>query len=306
MKKLRSAVVGVGYLGSFHAQKYKNNHRAELVAVCDLYKDQADKVARELQVKSYYQPKDLIGLVDAVTIATTTRSHYDVAAFFLENGVHVNVEKPITSSLEDGEKLVTLAKAKGLKLAVGQIERFNPVFEYLKFHVKTPKFIELRRLGPFKGRGADVSVLHDLMIHDLDILFAFGVGELVDFKISGRSYLSRTPDWASAWLKFSSGVEATVVSSRVNPQAERNIKIFEENVVWHGNFSNFEVEKVYLSEGAEVPMGVDKQTLSRVDALQVETDRFIEAILDDKQCAVSGEEGLKNLKVVETLLAAIR
>src|SRR5690606_23223629 len=139
---------------------------------------QADKIAAELGVKSFHRPEDLIGQVDLVTVAASTLSHYDVAKTFLENGVHVNVEKPITATVPQAEELIALAQKKNLKLAVGHIERFNPSVNELRKHIKNPRTIELIRTAPYKARGADVSVLHDLMIHDMDLLFWLSGSEI--------------------------------------------------------------------------------------------------------------------------------
>ena len=152
-------MVGVGYLGRFHAQKYKAlTEEAELIGVCDASPERAKVVATELGVSAIDDYRSLAGKVDAVTVASTTRTHYEIAKFFLENGVHVNVEKPMTVTIAEAEELVRLSKSKNLKLQVGHVERFNPALQAAQEKLNKPLFIECHRLAPFKGRGADVNV----------------------------------------------------------------------------------------------------------------------------------------------------
>lgn len=177
MSQLRCAVVGVGYLGRFHAQKYKAlsespSRNVQMLGVCDASFDRAQTVAAELGVTAFADYRELVGKVDAVTVASTTKTHYEIAKFFLQNGVHVNVEKPMTVTIGEAEELVALANAKNLKLQVGHVERFNPALQAARQKLQTPLFIECHRLAPFKPRGVDVDVVLDLMIHDLDVILS--------------------------------------------------------------------------------------------------------------------------------------
>ncbi len=200
MSKLRAAVVGVGYLGNFHAQKYKTlsqkeEMNLEFVGVCDLSASQVEKAAGELGVQAFLKPEMLVGKVDAVTISTITPTHYELTKFFLENKIHVNVEKPLCLKSSEAEYLVKLAKINGLVLCVGHSERFNPVFSELKTVIPRPRFLEFNRYAPFKLRGSDVSVLHDLMIHDLDLMLAMDSSPSRLVSAQAGKIATKTYDW---------------------------------------------------------------------------------------------------------------
>lgn len=299
-KKLRGAVIGVGYLGTFHAQKYKNNPNVELIGVCDAFPAQADKVAAELGVKSFHRPEDLIGQVDLVTIAASTLSHFEVAKMFLQNGVHVNVEKPITATVPQAEELVALAQKNNLKLAVGHIERFNPSVNEMKKHIKNPKTIELVRTAPYKTRGADVSVLHDLMIHDMDLLFWLSGSEVESIIASGTTLVSQELDTCSASFKMKNGVQGIITVSRVATNPQRSVRIVQDDCTMFGNTGIHEIEKVEKGDGTpEQLTKVTKWTVNKEDALQKETDAFIDCVLNNTTPVVTGLDGLKALKAIE-------
>jgi Predicted dehydrogenases and related proteins len=304
-KKLRGAVVGVGYLGNFHAQKYKNNPNVELVGVCDAFPEQADKIAAALGVKAFHNPKDLLGNVDLVTIAASTQSHYEVAKLFLQNGVHVNVEKPITATVPQAEELIALAKAKNLKLAVGHIERFNPSVLELRQHIKNPTTIELIRTAPYKARGADVSVLHDLMIHDMDLLYWLSGSEVESVIASGAKIVSKELDTCTASFKMKNGVNGIITVSRVSTNPARSIRVVQPDCTLFANTGIHELEKVEPAPGTPELVKATKWTVEKADALQKETDSFIDAVLNNKETAVTGLDGLKALKAIEDVIAMI-
>lgn len=298
-KKLRGAVVGVGYLGNFHAQKYKNNPNVELVGVCDHFPAQADKIAAELGVKSFHKPEDLIGEVDLVTIAASTLSHFELAKMFLQNGVHVNVEKPITATVPQAEELVALAKQKNLKLAVGHIERFNPSVLELKKNLKNPKVIELTRMATYKTRGADVSVLHDLMIHDIDMLFFLADSEIESMIGTGTKLVSKELDTASVTFKMKNGIVGIINVSRVSSGMQRSVRVLESDCTYFALTGTHEFEKVEKGAGGDELVKITKWTVNKEDALQKETDAFIDAVLNNKNPVVTGLDGLKALKAIE-------
>ncbi|MGZ3772639.1 MAG: Gfo/Idh/MocA family protein [Pseudobdellovibrionaceae bacterium] len=306
-KKLRAAVVGVGYLGNFHAQKYKNNPTVELVGVCDHFPAQADKIAAELGVKSFHHPQDLIGHVDLVTIAASTLSHFEVAKLFLQNGVHVNVEKPITATVPQAEELVELAAKNNLQLAVGHIERFNPSVNELKKHLKQPKMIELTRMAPYKTRGADVSVLHDLMIHDIDLLFWLTGSEIESMVASGTKLVSNELDTASVSFKMKNGIHGIINVSRVSTGTQRTIRVLQDDCTLFANTGTHELEKVEKGSGTpEELVKVTKWTVEKADALQKETDAFIACVLNKTVPVVTGLDGLKALKAIEDVQRMIK
>lgn len=301
MSKLRGAVVGVGYLGNFHAQKYKNNPDVELVGVCDHFPAQADKIAAELGVKSFHRPQDLIGQVDMVTIAASTLSHFELAKTFLENGIHVNVEKPITATVPQAEELVSIADKKNLKLAVGHIERFNPAVNDLQKHLKNPKFMELTRMAPYKSRGADVSVLHDLAIHDMDLLFWLSGSEIESMTASGTKLVSKELDTASISFKMKSGLHAVINVSRVSPVAQRSIRVLQDDCTLFAQTGTLEIEKVVPGPGGDELVKVSKWNVEKADALQRETDAFVDCVKNNKKPVVTGVDGLKALKAIEEI-----
>jgi predicted dehydrogenase len=305
--KLRAAVVGVGYLGNFHAQKYRNNPHVELVGVCDHSPAQADRVAAELGVSSVHRAQDLIGQVDMVTIAASTLSHYELAKMFLESGVHVNVEKPITATLPQAQELIALAKKNDLKLAVGHIERFNPTIREVRKLMDKPEIIELTRVGPYKARGADVSVLHDLMIHDMDLLYWLSGSEIDSMMTGGIKLISSELDTGTVSFRMKNGVLGLIHVSRVSPVALRSLKVTQNNKIITANTGMGEIEIIEPGSNRETdPIKVNKITVAKEDALQKETDAFIEAVRNNQECAVTGLDGFKALQAVEDVLAQIQ
>lgn len=301
-KKLRGAVVGVGYLGTFHAQKYNNNPDVDLIGVCDHSPAQADKVAADLKTRSFHRPQDLLGQVDLVTVAASTLSHYEIAKMFLQNGVHVNVEKPITATVEQGEELVVLAEKNKLKLAVGQIERFNPSVIEVKKHLHQPSTIELIRTATYKSRGADVSVLHDLMIHDMDMMFWLAGSEIESMTASGTRLISQELDTASVSMKMKNGIHGLITVSRVASVGQRSVRVAQKGSTLFANTGIHELEKVEPGSGAPDDLvKITKWTVGKEDALQKETDAFVSAVLHDKPLAVTGLDGLKALKAIEDI-----
>ncbi len=310
MAKLRAAVVGVGYLGTFHAQKYKAlsqkmEMNLDLVGVCDLGKSQADKVAGDLGVQAFYKPDQLIGKVDAVSIATITPTHYELAKFFLENGIHVNVEKPICLKTSEADELVALAKTKGLTLCVGHSERFNPAFNQLKSVLHRPRFIELNRYAPFKLRGSDVSVLHDLMIHDLDLMLALDSTKPRLVSAQAGKLVTKTYDWCSASFEFESGLRAQVNCSRMAKEMTRAIRAVDEKNIWIANLQTGEVEQTKVVDNNENPVAFDVKSVGRGDNLLTETESFVQTIHGQSVVHVSGEDGKRALRLVEEIMSFV-
>jgi predicted dehydrogenase len=301
-KALRTAVVGVGYLGSFHAQKHKSlseglyQGRVKFVGVYDARNETAKEVAGKLGVHAFGSVQEMIGQVDAVTISSITPAHFELAKQFLSSGVHVNIEKPMTVLVEEAEQLIALAHKNNLVLSVGHSERFSTLFAKLKSVITKPKYVELIRHAPFKTRGSDVSVLLDLAIHDVDLAFALcrdsGRDEAKIENVTGAKMASQTLDWANFDMRFKSGVTAHVSVSRVATEVQRLIRVYEDKVCWTANFQTLQL--VASMEGVlESPISVEK-----CDNLLNETEAFFAAILDNKPIAVTGLDGLKALQAV--------
>lgn len=305
MKKLRTAVVGVGYLGRFHAQKHAASEHSDLIAVVDSNEARAKEVAEELGCTWFRDASELIGKVDAVSIAAVTQMHYDLAKLFLENNIHVLVEKPITADSSQGQELCELAKKNSLKLQVGHIERFNPALQSVKEKLRAkPLFIEVHRLAPFKPRATDVDVVLDLMIHDLDVILSLVDSPVKEVKAVGVPVLTKAVDIANARLEFESGTICNLTASRVSQSAQRKFRVFQEAQYLSIDFGNGEVglstKKEPENEGS---LAIDHETwnLEKEDALFLETESFFKAILQDKEVEVSGEDGLEALALAEKI-----
>lgn len=306
MSRLRCAVVGVGYLGRFHAQKYKQIEDAELIGVCDASPERAKVVADELGVPVFNDYKELIGKVDAVTIASTTRTHYEIAKFFLQNGVHVNVEKPMTVTIEEAQELVTLSKSKNLKLQVGHVERFNPALQAAQEKLATPLFIECHRLAPFKPRGVDVDVVLDLMIHDIDVIMSLVKSPVKSVSAVGTPVLTKVVDIANARIEFESGTVANITASRVSQTATRKFRVFQQQQYLSIDFGAGEVSLTtkkgdWPTSGEitmdHVPLDFEQWSLEKGDALLAETKAFVTAVRTGGNVVVSGDDGLNAMRV---------
>lgn len=310
MKKVRAGVVGVGYLGRFHAQKYKAIDQAELIGVYDADQDRAMAVAAELGVQSFKTIEDLIKNVDAATVATTTSSHFQICEKLLGSGIHVHVEKPITVTSLEGKKLCDIAAAKGLKLQVGHVERFNPVMVAVKEKLRKPLFIECHRLAPFKPRGADVNVVLDLMIHDLDMILHLVGSRPVKVDAVGTPVITSTTDICNARIQFESGTVANVTASRVSLNAQRKFRVFQESQYLSLDFGSGEVRlmtKMGESKPGELPrIENENWNLEKSDALLAETQSFVHAIRTDSTVEVTGLDGVRALELAETIVDLVK
>lgn len=297
--KLKMAVVGVGYLGRFHAQKVKGNPHAELVGVSDRSLQQAEKVAQELGVKCFNDYKELAGHVDAVTVASSTMAHYEIAKYFLSQGVAVNVEKPMTFRIHESEELVNLAREKGVVLSVGHVERFNPVIVEARKHCENPAMIELTRVGPFKERGADVNVLYDLMIHDIDLALWMGGAEIKEVHGIGGCLVSKELDWCEVQITLQNGVQAFIKVSRVSPTSERRLSLYQRDKIVMADTQSLKLELLFQSKVPGEFLKSEVLPFEKFDALQLETNAFIDAVIGKHHPVVSGVDGLNALKAIE-------
>jgi predicted dehydrogenase len=310
MKKVRAAVAGVGYLGRFHAQKYKAINQVDLVGVFDANPTRAQEVAKELSVPVFQSLQDMVGKVDIVTVAATTSAHYEICKFLLSNKIHVNVEKPITTTSQQGEELCAIAKKNNLKLQVGHVERFNPALKAAHSKLKTPLFIECHRLAPFKPRGVDVNVVLDLMIHDLDMILHLVQSKPVKVDAIGTPVITKTFDIANARIEFASGAVANVTSSRVSLQAQRKFRVFQDSQYLSLDFGTGEIRLMtktgeWSSPEAPPPIESESWNLEKSDALLAETEAFVDSVINNKPCVVTGEDGINALRLAEQIVSAI-
>ena len=308
MTKLRAAVVGVGYLGRFHAQKYRALDDVELVGVCDLDAAAGRAVADSVATRYYADYRELAGRVDAVTIAASTAAHFTLAKFFLEQGVHVLVEKPMTRTSREAAELNDIAERRGLKLQVGHVERFNTALLSAREGLTAVRFIECHRLAPFKGRGADVNVVLDLMIHDLDVILSLVGAKPVNVSAVGIPVLTDDVDIANARIEFANSAIANVTASRTSTSAQRMVRVFQPNQYVAIDFGGGEVRRITRTGAPNEGMAALKSeswNLEKGDALLAETRSFVDAILEDKPCEVSGADGFAALALAEQIVAEI-
>jgi predicted dehydrogenase len=305
MKKIRTAVIGVGYLGRFHAQKYADLPDCELVGVVDQNERARTAVATELNVPAHADHRDLIGSVDAVSVVTHTPSHFAIAADFLRAGVHVLVEKPITETVAQAQELITLARAAGRVLQVGHLERFNAVILAAESQLKNPKFLECHRLAPFRERGTDVNVVLDLMIHDIDIVQSIVHSPLASIDAVGTPVFSEEIDIANARLRFANGCVANVTASRVSLKTERKLRIFQDDA-----YISMDLQQKVLSvirkrppdaPPGPLPVTIEEQNLEQGDALRAEIESFLGCVRSGNRPVVSGEDGLLALQTASRI-----
>ena len=314
MKKnsiVRIGIIGVGHLGKFHVQQYQTIHNVECVGVFDIDIECVDVVSKNYNVKSYDNLDDLLSRCDAVSICTPTSTHYSVAKQALNLGCHVFIEKPITTNIDEAEKLILLSNNNNKLIQVGHIERFNPAFCAFNKENISPEFIESHRLAPFNIRGTDVDVILDLMIHDIDILLQIIKSDINQINASGVSVLSNTIDMANTRIEFANGCVANLTASRISQKQLRKFRIFEKKIYTNIDFLNPCVETYMLSnkqpkkDGAYIVVNetsekfilYDKPNIVPHNALKVELEAFVKSINDCINPVVSAIDGLAALKV---------
>lgn len=304
------AVIGSGYLGRFHAQKYRANADVELIAVCDNDQKCADKVAAELGVKAYYNYHDLLGKVDAVSIVVPTKLHYQVAKLFLENGVHILLEKPMTTTVAEADELIKIATNKQIILQIGHLERFNPALIALQNQITKPLFIDTHRLSPFNPRGADVNVILDLMIHDIDIIQGLLNSPIAKIDTLGIPVLTDKIDICNARLRFENGCVANVSASRVSSKSERKMRIFQKNNYIAVDFqaktlATYHNNNTQNTTPDQASIVSEVNNFANTDALNDEITAFINSIKTNAAPIVSGVEGRAALFTALTIIDKI-
>lgn len=310
MKKLRVGVVGVGYLGKFHAEKYAQMDTVDLVGVVDVDGEQARRVAEVIGTNAYTDYRDLFGKVDAVSVVTPTCAHFEVSRAFLEKDVDVLVEKPITSTLAEASELVEFAESRGLIIQVGHLERFNPAVIALQDIVTVPRFIESHRLSIFKPRGIDVSVVLDLMIHDIDIILNFVKSEVTEIRAAGIAVITDEVDIANARLEFANGCVANVTASRISAKNERKFRMFQRDGYISVDFANHGITVIRQNgksrEGVIPGMEMQQMSFEKGDALAAEIRAFVTSATTRTVPEVSGQVGRDALKIVLHIMDQIK
>ncbi|MBI9075590.1 MAG: Gfo/Idh/MocA family oxidoreductase [Desulfatibacillum sp.] len=308
MNKLRTAVIGVGYLGKFHAQKYAAHQDAELVGVVDTDRKAADQVARDCGTQAFYDYRDLFGKVDAVSVAVPTAHHFQISKEFLENEADVLIEKPMTNTLDEADTLIELGESRGLIIQVGHLERFNPAVLALNDIVKKPLFFEAQRMSSFKPRALNVSVVLDLMIHDIDIILNLAGSRLQNIRSTGVSVVSEHLDVANARLEFENGCVASVTASRMAQNDMRMLRIFQKEACITVDFAQRRVAVTKPQDTGEngMGLGVQESTFETADALAAEIAAFVNSSIKREAPRVTGQVGRHALATALTIMGQVR
>jgi len=299
MDQVRVGIIGVGYLGTQHARILSYLEEADLKGVADIDFKKAVEIGNRHGVAYYQNYEEMMGEIDAAIVATPTSEHHPISLNLLRNGKSVLVEKPITETVEQGEELVGEAKSSGLVLQVGHLERFNPAVEAVETMIREPRFVEVQRLGSFSARSLDIDVVLDLMIHDLDIIMALIKDEVSVIRASGIHVLSDKIDIANARLEFKGGCVATLTASRVHQGKVRKLRIFEPTVYYSIDYIDQEVVVFPLDRRQ-----TDIKTLriQKEEPLKKELRNFLDCIRLGKTSKVTGEEGLRALRLAHSVL----
>ncbi len=300
---LNAVVVGVGSLGRHHARVYGYNGKTRLVAVVDTDPQVRSQASNEWNCQGVSRLEEVTERIDLASVVVPTVDHLEIASWLIERGVPVLVEKPIAMSVEEGEKLVELASKKGIILQVGHIERFNPGVMALGEHLNQPLFIESHRLGPPTPRVKDVGVVLDLMIHDLDLILSLVKSDPLSIDAVGVPIITSQEDIANARLKFANNCIANVTVSRVTPERQRKIRFFQRDTYISLDYLKPDLQ-VYRKETRAdglVTIIHEQPTLPQHEPLAIEIDSFIECVRENQRPVVSGEDGVRALRLAQNI-----
>ena len=328
MSQLRVAVIGAGNLGKIHARLLGEHRGVNLVAVADPCPKACNQIADTIDTKTISDYQELIGHIDAAVVATPTRFHYDVANKLLSNGIHTLIEKPLTDSVSTAQELVNIADRTGSIVQVGHVERFNPAFELAVSKIGTPKFIQAARTSTYTFRSTDIGVVHDLMIHDIDLVNSIVGGSLVDTRAIGFSMFGGNEDMAQARLQFSCGAVANLTASRCSFSPERTMQIFgtdgfakidfaESKVTfvqvpsWMKNreidfFNLTPSQQEFVRETLfENVLPMEEVVVDRNNAILQEQADFIAAVRDETQPRIPAKQGALAVEVAQCVIDSI-
>lgn len=304
MKKIRAAVIGVGYLGRLHAQKYANIPDAvELVGVCDPDMSRAREVASECGTEAFASHKSFFGRVDAVSVVTPTDNHHRVAMEMLSRGIDVLVEKPITVTSAEAKELIREAGGKKAVLQVGHLERFNGAVAALDGRVKNPMHFEADRLTPFPNRATDVDVILDLMIHDLDIVLNLAGSGIEKVEAFGMPVVTDKTDYANARILFKNGCTAQITASRVSIDKVRRLRVYQEREYFTVDYANQHMSVVRAKGPSSI--GEEEVKIEKRDSLLEEIKSFVRSCASRSAPLVSGGDGLRALQAAEMVQEAV-
>ena len=299
-QKIRIGVIGIGYLGKFHLEKFQKNKDCQLVWLIDKNIKNLKNYKDKYNVSTNY--KEIVDDIDAVSIVTPTVNHYEIARYFIERNKHVLIEKPITQTVTEAKKLINLAKKHKKTIQIGHLERFNPVIRKVSSLIKNPLFIEVHRLAQFNPRSTDVNVIYDLMIHDIDITTSLVPSKIKKISSFGKSIITNKIDIANARLEFFDGTIANLTASRISQKNERKIRIFEKDKYLSLDFLQ---PKLKIVEKVKKKSSKLFKTLEynykKTDALNDEIIDFINSIRMNKKPLVDGIQGMEALKLAAAI-----
>ncbi len=308
--QIRVAVVGAGYFGRFHADHYSRNPRAKLIAVVDTSPERAKAVATEFCAEPLSDYREIIGKVDAVSVAVPTPLHYGIAQALADAGMHILVEKPITDSVESATALADLAEQRNLVLQVGHIERFSSAYKTLAKVIVDPLYFESYRIAPWKNRGVEVDVILDMMIHDIDMIIGLVASPVVKVDAVGTPVLGQRIDVANARLTFASGCVANVTASRVAYKTERKLRVFARNHylscdLGEGRIQGYRLRGDPMTEGLAA-IAMESYEIPKEDSLGNEIEAFLDCIATGKKPLVDGRAGCDALRVAKSINESIQ
>jgi len=305
MKKIRAGVIGAGYLGQFHAEKYASLPNVELTGVVEKDPVRGEQIARKLNTEAFTDLSPLLGRVDAVSIVVPTILHHQIAKQCLDAGVHVLLEKPMTVTLEQADELIALASRKKVVLQVGHIERFNPAVTAIKPLLRSPGYLQAERSAPFTVRCTDVNVVLDLMIHDLDIVTDLAGSTPLKVSAAGSSIITPEIDAVIARIVFANGCVADITASRISDEKKRLLRIFDGDALYT---ADYQTQKAFVSRrgpGAVPEFVTAEIATERRDTLLEEIKAFIACIEHKSRPTVSGTEGRNALALARLITHSI-
>jgi len=318
---LKVGVFGVGHLGKFHLNNWKEINQVEVVGFFDPNNDAAQEVSEKYQIPRFLEAERLMDVVDAVDIVAPTNFHFELCKLAIRKGKHVFVEKPLANSMDEARELVKLARESNIKFQVGHVERFNPAFLAVQDMDLNPMFIEVHRLAQFNPRGTEVSVILDLMIHDIDIILKLVKSEVKSISASGVAVMTDTPDIANVRVEFNNGCVANLTSSRISMKKMRKVRVFQKDAYIGIDFLNKKTEVIKLktpqdleafSFEIDLPNGSKKSIamlnpqVPEVNAIRMELEKFRDAIADNTPTIVSEVDGYRAMDVAHQILQKIK